>query len=226
MSDLKQEIHMMTPVPMRTAEEQWRIAGYQCGVYATLDREGLVFVSGNGGQACMRKAEWTAYQERCLQGAQSISMMAVESEEEARRSAEDRLKPKQGVMLCPHCRSGLLWSEDRGAHCDGCDDFDPETDLPGTAKTSDFARSFREIEQCLLAHARCLSDDERDEIVRQIGAKVLPLKEAVLRAEEIWLEGARAEMIKAERKIERLRVRIKEQGFEIEQRESEGGAAS
>lgn len=54
--------------------------------------------------------------------------------------------------------------------------------------SSDFARSFREIEECLLAHARCLSDDERDEIIRQIAAKIMPLKEAVLRAEEIWLE--------------------------------------
>lgn len=53
---------------------------------------------------------------------------------------------------------------------------------------SDFARSFREIEECLLAHARCLSDDERDEIIRQITAKIIPLKDAVLRAEEIWLE--------------------------------------
>lgn len=26
-------------------------------------------------------------------------------------------------MKCQHCGSGLLWSEDRGAHCDGCDDF-------------------------------------------------------------------------------------------------------
>jgi hypothetical protein len=32
-------------------------------------------------------------------------------------------------MRCPHCNSGLLWSEDRGSHCDGCDDFDPESDL-------------------------------------------------------------------------------------------------
>lgn len=32
-------------------------------------------------------------------------------------------------MRCPHCQSGLLWSEDRGAHCDGCDDFNPEVDL-------------------------------------------------------------------------------------------------
>lgn len=35
-------------------------------------------------------------------------------------------------IRCPHCQSIVLWSEDRGAHCDGCDDFDPETDLPPT----------------------------------------------------------------------------------------------
>jgi len=27
-------------------------------------------------------------------------------------------------MNCPHCGSKLLWSEDRGAHCDGCDEFE------------------------------------------------------------------------------------------------------
>lgn len=32
-------------------------------------------------------------------------------------------------MKCPHCGSTLLWGEDRGAHCDGCDLFDPEVDL-------------------------------------------------------------------------------------------------
>lgn len=31
---------------------------------------------------------------------------------------------------CPHCKSPVLFSEDRGIHCDGCDDFDSETDLP------------------------------------------------------------------------------------------------
>src|SRR5574343_127483 len=31
---------------------------------------------------------------------------------------------------CPHCKMVILWSEDRGAHCDGCDNFDPEADLP------------------------------------------------------------------------------------------------
>lgn len=31
---------------------------------------------------------------------------------------------------CPHCGSDLLWSDDRGIHCDGCDDFDEEKDPP------------------------------------------------------------------------------------------------
>lgn len=48
----------------------------------------------------------------------------------------DELKPADGeqspsgfaettgsALLCPHCKAGLLWNEDRGAHCDGCDDF-------------------------------------------------------------------------------------------------------
>jgi hypothetical protein len=34
------------------------------------------------------------------------------------------------LMKCPHCQSGRLWIEDRATHCDGCDDFDPEYDLP------------------------------------------------------------------------------------------------
>jgi ssDNA-binding Zn-finger/Zn-ribbon topoisomerase 1 len=25
---------------------------------------------------------------------------------------------------CPHCGFSLLYSDDRGIHCDGCDDFD------------------------------------------------------------------------------------------------------
>ena len=33
-------------------------------------------------------------------------------------------------IKCPHCGDTLLWSDDRGAHCDGCDAFDPERDLP------------------------------------------------------------------------------------------------
>jgi len=146
MSDLEPMMMTMPPVPMRTVEEQWQIAGYQCGAYATLDREGLVFVDGKGGRCAMRQEQWSAYQAKCLQGAPAISMLVVATEEEAELASATRLRP------------------------------------------SHFARSFREIEECLIAHARCISDDERDEIVRQIAGKLLPLKEAVLRAEEIWAE--------------------------------------
>jgi phage terminase large subunit GpA-like protein len=27
------------------------------------------------------------------------------------------------VVKCPHCGDELLFSEDRGVHCDGCEDF-------------------------------------------------------------------------------------------------------
>lgn len=37
---------------------------------------------------------------------------------------------------CPHCGAGLLWSEDRGPHCDGCDEFNSETDLPQNERDS------------------------------------------------------------------------------------------
>ncbi len=40
----------------------------------------------------------------------------------------EEYQPKQ--IRCPHCGNVLLWGEDRGAHCDGCDDFDQESDLP------------------------------------------------------------------------------------------------
>jgi hypothetical protein len=47
---------------------------------------------------------------------------------------EPQPPPDAAPMKCPHCGSGLLWSEDRGAHCDGCDDYEPEDSLPpGTA---------------------------------------------------------------------------------------------
>lgn len=49
-------------------------------------------------------------------------------------------------MKCPHCGSGLLWSEDRRAHCDGCDDYNaqekPETSVEETLRA---ARSTLEL---------------------------------------------------------------------------------
>jgi len=49
-------------------------------------------------------------------------------------------EPEGPKINCPHCGSALLWSEDRGAHCDGCADFDPETDLPNAALTDPAAK--------------------------------------------------------------------------------------
>lgn len=40
----------------------------------------------------------------------------------------DHYEPVEATMpmKCPHCGSGLLWSEDRGAHCDGCEHYNPD----------------------------------------------------------------------------------------------------
>jgi hypothetical protein len=69
---------------------------------------------------------------------------------------------------------------------------------------SSFVRSFREIDECLVAYTRCLSDDERDEIIRQIVAKLRTLKEAVLRCEEIWAEMGADEEARHREDIEKL----------------------
>ena len=55
-----------------------------------------------------------------------------------------------------------------------------------------FAASFREIEQLLLSYNHSLSEEDRDEMMLTLCAKILPLREAVLRAEEIWEEGRSA----------------------------------
>ena len=39
---------------------------------------------------------------------------------------EDNKTVKTTSMPCPYCNSGLLWSEERGTHCDGCDEFNHE----------------------------------------------------------------------------------------------------
>lgn len=49
-----------------------------------------------------------------------------------------------------------------------------------------FRESFKEIELLLLSYNHTLSEEERDEIISTLCAKLLPLREAVLRAEEIW----------------------------------------
>jgi hypothetical protein len=52
-------------------------------------------------------------------------------------------------MKCPHCKSELLWSEDRGPHCDGCDCFDFESDLPNNRLRAEIADIDRELEETL-----------------------------------------------------------------------------
>lgn len=147
MSELKPELLTMAPEPMRSGEEQWRVAGYECAVYAVLDEEGLVFVDGKGGRCVMRVDEWAGYQRRCLESAPSVSMLVVSSEEAAEMVAL-RLRPR-----------------------------------------SCFQAAFEAIERLLIAHETCLDELDREDMRRTMAGKLMTLKEAVLRAEEIWSEG-------------------------------------
>lgn len=55
-----------------------------------------------------------------------------------------------------------------------------------------FRDAFREIEHLVLSCHQSLSEEERDDIILTLLAKLMPLREAVLRAEEIWEEGRAA----------------------------------
>lgn len=55
-----------------------------------------------------------------------------------------------------------------------------------------FRSAFREIEHLVLSCHQSISEDERDDIILTLLSKLMPLREAVLRAEEIWEEGRAA----------------------------------
>lgn len=55
-------------------------------------------------------------------------------------------KQPKSAMNCPHCQSRLLWSEDRGAHCDGCDDFDESSLAVPIGKAGKTHRGFPLVE--------------------------------------------------------------------------------
>ena len=63
-----------------------------------------------------------------------------------------------------------------------------ELELLTKIPRSFFAESFREIEQLLLSFHHALSEEERDDMILTLSAKIQPLKVAVLRAEAIWRE--------------------------------------
>ena len=50
------------------------------------------------------------------------------------------------------------------------------------------ACAFEEIERLLIAHETCLDELDREDMRRTMAGKLMTLKEAVLRAEEIWQE--------------------------------------
>jgi len=56
---------------------------------------------------------------------QSGTVCAVKIACHALDAHDKRQQTPAAPVLCPHCGSTILWSEDRGAHCDGCDELHP-----------------------------------------------------------------------------------------------------
>lgn len=63
-----------------------------------------------------------------------------------------------------------------------------------------FRDGFREIEHLVLSCHQSLNEDERDDIILTLLAKLMPLREAVLRAEEIWEDESFANALASEKR--------------------------
>lgn len=80
-TSLKNERGFAKTLPMRTAAEQWAVAGMDCGVIRPMQpADHIYYVAGKGGACYMRMEEWAAYLELCE--APTISMRQVDAEEE------------------------------------------------------------------------------------------------------------------------------------------------
>lgn len=66
--------------------------------------------------------------------------------------------------------------------------------------SSYFRSAFREIEHLVLSCHHSLNEDERDDIILTLLSKLMPLREAVLRAEEIWEDESFANALASEKR--------------------------
>lgn len=112
----------MTPIiehrilPMRTARLQFELAGVETILSTINPQTKLAYVGGRGGPACMELVEWEKYKALCatwqaspldLEGAPTVSMLVVESEEAAREISEQRLEPNDVRQIYRSLRSNL-----------------------------------------------------------------------------------------------------------------------
>lgn len=103
---------IMTPMPMRSAEEQMRsCAGFVSFCYARLPEEGLVFVSSrHGGRCVMRAEEWERYETMVRES--TVSMLVVSSEEEVELAAL-RLRPNSDFARAFNVMEALLLAHEK-----------------------------------------------------------------------------------------------------------------
>lgn len=90
-------------LPMRSAQQQFEIAGCETILTRINPHTKLAYVDGKGGPACLSEEQWDQYKVLCatwkaspmdLEGAPVVSMLAVGSEEAAREISEPRIGPE------------------------------------------------------------------------------------------------------------------------------------
>jgi hypothetical protein len=112
----------MTPIiehrilPMRTARLQFELAGVETVLTTINPQSNLAYVGGKGGPACMELQEWEKYKILCatwsaapldLEGAPTVSMMLVDSEEAMRQVSQQRIEPDDLGRICRSLRISL-----------------------------------------------------------------------------------------------------------------------
>lgn len=79
-AEFTDDVGVKHSLPMRTAAEQFAVAGNESGVVCFSEVSWCFLVGGKGGQCTMPVGEWEAYLKLC--GAPTISMRAVDAEDE------------------------------------------------------------------------------------------------------------------------------------------------
>lgn len=103
-------------MPMRTAKQQFEIAGVDTILSTINPQTRIAYVGGKGGPACMEEHEWQKYKALCaawtavpldLEGAPTVSMMLVETEEAMRQVGRQRIEPDDLLRIYQSLRITL-----------------------------------------------------------------------------------------------------------------------
>lgn len=162
-------------IPTRSARRQFHVAAANSVLIERAQNPEFYLVDGVGGPCYMQADEYEHYKKLCAAWAEAGS---------------DQHDAPGPVLL-------MATEEEDSSFAKATEHEEAEL---RRRPRSYFRDCFREIEQLLLSCHQSLSEDERDDILVTLCAKILPLREAVLRAEEIWEGTSFANALATERR--------------------------